>query len=105
MSVTGASMPTEDTGTGGMSMVAYPLKSENLQIYSRLWDAKRDYGNRGAPLVALDATVNLITGPPTGWGIDPTGVANIARIRQLGWAPVYDLNAGLKKTIELEFNK
>jgi hypothetical protein len=24
---------------------------------------------------------------------------------QLGWAPAFDLNAGLKKTIELEFKK
>lgn len=30
-------------------------------------------------------------------------LANIARMTQLGWAPAFDLNAGLKKTIELEF--
>jgi CDP-paratose synthetase len=30
-------------------------------------------------------------------------VANVARMKQLGWAPAFDLNAGLKKTIELEF--
>jgi len=32
-------------------------------------------------------------------------VANIDRMTQLGWHPAFDLNAGLKKTIELEFNK
>lgn len=32
-------------------------------------------------------------------------LANIKRMTQLGWQPAYDLNAGLKKTIELEFNK
>ncbi|MDD2881593.1 MAG: NAD-dependent epimerase/dehydratase family protein [Rhodoferax sp.] len=32
-------------------------------------------------------------------------VANIDHITQLGWHPAFDLNAGLKKTIELEFNK
>lgn len=32
-------------------------------------------------------------------------LANIERMKQLGWQPAYDLNAGLKKTIELEFNK
>ena len=32
-------------------------------------------------------------------------LANVARIKQLGWEPAYDLNAGLNKTIELEFNK
>lgn len=31
--------------------------------------------------------------------------ANVKRIKQLGWAPGYDLNAGLKKTIQLEFEK
>lgn len=29
--------------------------------------------------------------------------ANIDHMRQLGWCPVHDLNAGLEKTIELEF--
>jgi nucleoside-diphosphate-sugar epimerase len=32
-------------------------------------------------------------------------LANIERMTQLGWHPAYDLNAGLKKTIELESNK
>jgi nucleoside-diphosphate-sugar epimerase len=32
-------------------------------------------------------------------------LANLGCMRQLGWAPAYDLNAGLKKTIELEFKK
>ena len=32
-------------------------------------------------------------------------LANLERIRQLGWAPRFDLDAGLKKTIELEFKK
>ena len=32
-------------------------------------------------------------------------LANVARMAQLGWAPKFDLHAGLKKTIELEFNK
>lgn len=32
-------------------------------------------------------------------------VANIDRMTQLGWHPAFDLNAGLKKTIELEFTK
>ena len=32
-------------------------------------------------------------------------LANVARIKQFGWAPAYNLNAGLNKTIELEFNK
>jgi len=32
-------------------------------------------------------------------------LANIDRMTQLGWHPAFDLNAGLKKTIELEFNK
>lgn len=32
-------------------------------------------------------------------------LANVARISQLGWAPTFDLNAGLKKTIELEFKQ
>jgi len=31
--------------------------------------------------------------------------ANVARMTQLGWVPAFDLNAGLKKTIELEFLK
>lgn len=31
-------------------------------------------------------------------------VANITRLAQLGWTPALDINAGLKKTIELEFN-
>lgn len=30
-------------------------------------------------------------------------LANVARMTQLGWVPAFDLNAGLKKTIELEF--
>ncbi|WP_290746249.1 NAD(P)-dependent oxidoreductase [Haliea sp.] len=30
--------------------------------------------------------------------------ANTDRIRQLGWQPAFDLEAGLQKTIELEFN-
>jgi nucleoside-diphosphate-sugar epimerase len=32
-------------------------------------------------------------------------IANVARMTQLGWAPAFDLNAGLKKTIQMEFNK
>lgn len=32
-------------------------------------------------------------------------LANVDRMTQLGWHPAFDLNAGLKKTIELEFNK
>ena len=32
-------------------------------------------------------------------------LANVERIKKLGWEPAYDLNAGLKKTIELEFNR
>jgi nucleoside-diphosphate-sugar epimerase len=32
-------------------------------------------------------------------------LANLARMSQLGWAPAFDVNAGLKKTIQLEFNK
>lgn len=32
-------------------------------------------------------------------------LANMDRMTQLGWHPAFDLNAGLKKTIELEFNK
>jgi CDP-paratose synthetase len=32
-------------------------------------------------------------------------LANVARMAQLGWAPAFDLNAGLKKTIELEFKQ
>lgn len=32
-------------------------------------------------------------------------LANVERMTQLGWAPAFDLNAGLKKTIELEFLK
>jgi nucleoside-diphosphate-sugar epimerase len=32
-------------------------------------------------------------------------LANVARMKQLGWKPAYDLNAGLKKTIEQEFKK
>jgi len=32
-------------------------------------------------------------------------LANVARMTQLGWEPVFDLHAGLKKTIELEFKK
>lgn len=32
-------------------------------------------------------------------------LANIERMTQLGWHPAFDLDAGLKKTIELEFNK
>lgn len=31
--------------------------------------------------------------------------ANIERMTQLGWHPAFDLNAGLKKTIELEFKQ
>ena len=31
--------------------------------------------------------------------------ANIIRMQALGWNPRFDLSAGLKKTIELEFNK
>lgn len=31
--------------------------------------------------------------------------ANLTRMAQLGWTPAFDLNAGLKKTIELEFVK
>ena len=32
-------------------------------------------------------------------------LANLERMTQLGWHPVFDLNTGLKKTIELEFKK
>lgn len=32
-------------------------------------------------------------------------LANVELMAQLGWAPAFDLNAGLKKTIELEFKK
>lgn len=32
-------------------------------------------------------------------------LANVACMTELGWAPANDLNAGLKKTIELEFKK
>lgn len=32
-------------------------------------------------------------------------LANMARMTQLGWVPAFDLNAGLKKTIELEFKQ
>lgn len=32
-------------------------------------------------------------------------LANLARMTQLGWVPAFDLNAGLKKTIELEFKQ
>jgi len=32
-------------------------------------------------------------------------LANVERMTQLGWHPAFDLNAGLKKTIELEFKK
>lgn len=32
-------------------------------------------------------------------------LANIERMAQLGWLPAYDLDAGLQKTIELEFSK
>lgn len=32
-------------------------------------------------------------------------LANVERMAQLGWAPAFDLKAGLKKTIELEFKK
>ena len=32
-------------------------------------------------------------------------LANVERITQLGWHSAFDLNAGLQKTIELEFNK
>lgn len=32
-------------------------------------------------------------------------LANVARMSELGWAPVFNLNAGLKKTIELEFKQ
>lgn len=32
-------------------------------------------------------------------------LANVERMAQLGWMPTFDLKAGLKKTIELEFNK
>ena len=32
-------------------------------------------------------------------------LANVARMAQLGWVPAFDLNAGLKKTIELEFKQ
>ena len=32
-------------------------------------------------------------------------LANIARMTQLGWVPAFDLNAGLKKTIELDFQQ
>ena len=31
-------------------------------------------------------------------------LANITRMTQLGWAPAFDISAGLKKTIELEFS-
>lgn len=31
-------------------------------------------------------------------------LANMERMTKLGWHPAFDLNAGLKKTIELEFN-
>jgi CDP-paratose synthetase len=32
-------------------------------------------------------------------------MANVGRMLKLGWNPVFDLNAGLKKTIELESNR
>ena len=32
-------------------------------------------------------------------------LANLKRMTQLGWTPVFDLDAGLKKTIELEIKK
>lgn len=32
-------------------------------------------------------------------------LANLERMAQLGWAPAFDLSAGLKKTIELEFTE
>ncbi len=32
-------------------------------------------------------------------------LANMARMSQLGWVPAFDLKAGLKKTIELEFKQ
>ena len=32
-------------------------------------------------------------------------LANVERMTQLGWHPAFDLNAGLKKTIELEFKQ
>lgn len=32
-------------------------------------------------------------------------LANLERMNQLGWAPAFNLTAGLKKTIELEFKK
>lgn len=32
-------------------------------------------------------------------------LANVARMAELGWAPAFDLHAGLKKTIELEFKQ
>jgi CDP-paratose synthetase len=32
-------------------------------------------------------------------------LANMTRMTQLGWTPAFDLNAGLKKTIELEFKQ
>ena len=32
-------------------------------------------------------------------------LANVARIKKLGWRPAFDLEAGLKKTIKLEFTK
>lgn len=32
-------------------------------------------------------------------------LANVARMSELGWAPAFNLNAGLKKTIELEFKQ
>lgn len=32
-------------------------------------------------------------------------VANVARMAELGWEPTFDLHAGLKKTIELEFKQ
>nr|WP_315473973.1 NAD(P)-dependent oxidoreductase [uncultured Rhodoferax sp.] len=31
--------------------------------------------------------------------------ANVVRMKQLGWEPAFDLNAGLKKTVELEFKQ
>jgi nucleoside-diphosphate-sugar epimerase len=32
-------------------------------------------------------------------------LANLERMAQLGWTPAFDLDAGLKKTIEMEFKK
>lgn len=32
-------------------------------------------------------------------------LANVEQIKKLGWHPAFDLNAGLKKTIELEFKQ